>query len=88
MTQPSDKMCDIIREELNRLHALLNKPEEKPGTGHPKARTKEWARTQIEQIHLALTTPTVEIKPFGQQEKDIARILIRNEAELSRNGAE
>jgi hypothetical protein len=55
--QTSDKIIEVVREELNRLHQILNKPEEKPGAGHPIVLSRKWARDRIELLQSSLCSP-------------------------------
>lgn len=54
-TQPSDKAVELLKEELGRLHQILDRPLEAPGKGFPKSHMRDWAKNRIERIHDALT---------------------------------
>jgi hypothetical protein len=50
----SDQLIPLLKEELQRLHQLIAKPEDAPGKGGKRCGNKDWARERITKIHQVL----------------------------------
>lgn len=59
----------LLREELQRLHEIVKRPDEAPGKGKRKSGDKEWAKQQIAQIHVMLFGGDCEVQMMRRLER-------------------
>lgn len=48
------EMLQVLREELQRLHEIVKRPDEAPGKGRKKSGDKDWAKGRIAELQKAL----------------------------------
>jgi hypothetical protein len=48
------EMLQVLREELQRLHEIVKRPDETPGKGRKKSGDKDWAKARIAELQKAL----------------------------------